>query len=171
MTTFGKVIRTTAFRLTVVYLLLFMLFAVSLVGYFAWNTRRMITDQITETVNAEITELRQSHQEGGLRGLVDAIDEMRKGGGAFDRGTAKKLEQAYRALAPNAPLDQLQGVWRFVEAPANIATLDAAIRRGDRPEIDRIRREIKKAEPKADIQRRLREYRKKKALQESGRGR
>lgn len=74
MTTFGKVIRTTAFRLTVVYLLLFMLFAVSLVGYFAWNTRRMITDQITETVNAEITELRQSHQEGGLRGLVDAIE-------------------------------------------------------------------------------------------------
>jgi hypothetical protein len=71
---FGKVIRTTAFRLTVVYLLMFVLFAVSLVGYFAWNTRRMITEQITETVNAEIAELRQLHSEGGLRGLVNAIE-------------------------------------------------------------------------------------------------
>lgn len=71
---FGKVIRTTAFRLTVVYLLMFVLFAVSLVGYFAWNTRRMITEQITETVNAEVAELRQLHSEGGLRGLVNAIE-------------------------------------------------------------------------------------------------
>ena len=57
MTAFGKLIRTTAFRLTLVYLFLFALFAASLLGYFAWNTRRLITEQITTTVNAEIGEI------------------------------------------------------------------------------------------------------------------
>ena len=57
MTAFGKLIRTTAFRLTLVYLFLFALFAASLLGYFAWNTRRLITEQITATVNAEIAEI------------------------------------------------------------------------------------------------------------------
>ena len=52
MTAFGKLIRTTAFRLTLVYLFMFALFAASLLGYFAWNTRRLITEQITTTVNA-----------------------------------------------------------------------------------------------------------------------
>ena len=52
MTAFGKLIRTTAFRLTLVYLFLFALFAASLLGYFAWNTRRLITEQITTTVSA-----------------------------------------------------------------------------------------------------------------------
>ncbi len=57
MTAFGKLIRTTAFRLTLVYLFLFALFAASLLGYFAWNTRRLINEQITTTVNAEIAEI------------------------------------------------------------------------------------------------------------------
>ena len=47
MAAFGKLIRTTAFRLTLVYLLLFALFAASLLAFFAWNTRRLITEQIT----------------------------------------------------------------------------------------------------------------------------
>ena len=54
MTAFGKLVRTTAFRLTLVYLFLFLLFALFLLGYFAWNTRRLVTEQITQTVNAEI---------------------------------------------------------------------------------------------------------------------
>ncbi|MDZ4368482.1 MAG: ATP-binding protein [Afipia sp.] len=74
MTAFGKLIRTTAFRLTLVYLLLFALFAASLLGYFAWNTRRMITEQITDTVNSELSELTEQYTRGGLRGLVTAVE-------------------------------------------------------------------------------------------------
>lgn len=74
MTAFGKLVRTTAFRLTLVYLFLFALFAASLLGYFAWNTRRMITDQITETVNSEVAELTDQYNNGGIRGLVYAIE-------------------------------------------------------------------------------------------------
>ena len=74
MTAFGKLIRTTAFRLTLVYLLLFALFAASLLGYFAWNTRRMITEQIATTVNAEVGTISDIYGRRGLRGLVGTIE-------------------------------------------------------------------------------------------------
>jgi signal transduction histidine kinase len=74
VTAFGKLIRTTAFRLTLVYLLLFALFAASLLGYFAWNTRRLITEQITTTVNAETSEISDIYGRRGLRGLVFTVD-------------------------------------------------------------------------------------------------
>jgi signal transduction histidine kinase len=74
VTAFGKLIRTTAFRLTLAYLLLFALFAASLLGYFAWNTRRLINEQITTTVNAEMSELSDLFGRRGLRGIVFAIE-------------------------------------------------------------------------------------------------
>jgi len=70
----GKLLRTTAFRLTLVYLAIFVLFAVSLLGYFALNTRRLITEQITSTVDAEITGLREQYNQGGIRRLVIVVD-------------------------------------------------------------------------------------------------
>src|SRR6266436_891870 len=73
VTAFGKLIRTTAFRLTLVYLFLFALFAASLLGYFAWNTRRLITEQITTTVNAEISEVSDIYDRRGLRPLVSTV--------------------------------------------------------------------------------------------------
>jgi signal transduction histidine kinase len=74
VTAFGKLIRTTAFRLTLVYLFLFALFAASLLGYFAWNTRRLITEQITSTVTAENAEIADIFGRRGLRGLVFTIE-------------------------------------------------------------------------------------------------
>lgn len=84
MTAFGKLIRTTAFRLTLFYLFLFTLFAVSLLGYFAWNTRRLINEQITATVNIETAEIIDIYTHRGLRGLVNSL--------------------GYRALRPGANL-------------------------------------------------------------------
>ena len=74
MTALGKLLRTTAFQLTLVYLLVFVLFAVSLLGYFALNTRRLITEQITTTVNTEINGLTEQYNQGGIRRLVIVID-------------------------------------------------------------------------------------------------
>jgi signal transduction histidine kinase len=70
VTAFGKLVRTTAFRLTLAYLFLFALFAASLVGYFAWNTRRLINEQITTTVNAETAEINDIYTRRGLRGVA-----------------------------------------------------------------------------------------------------
>jgi signal transduction histidine kinase len=74
VTAFGKLIRTTAFRLTLLYLLLFTLFALSLIGYFAWNTRRLVTEQITQTIVSETNELIDRFEADGVRGLVTAVE-------------------------------------------------------------------------------------------------
>jgi signal transduction histidine kinase len=74
MTALGKLLRTTAFKLTLVYLTIFALFAVFLLAYFAWNTRRMVTEQITQTVDAEITGLAEQYRQGGIRRLVFIVD-------------------------------------------------------------------------------------------------
>ncbi len=75
MTALGKIFRTTTFKLTLVYLTVFALFAAFLLGYFAFNTRRLITEQITDTVNAEITGLSEQYRQGGIRRLVISVDE------------------------------------------------------------------------------------------------
>jgi len=74
VTALGKLFRTTTFKLTLVYLTVFALFAAFLLGYFAFNTRRLITEQITETVNAEITGLSEQYRQGGIRRLVIVVD-------------------------------------------------------------------------------------------------
>jgi len=74
VTALGKLFRTTTFKLTLVYLTVFALFAAFLLGYFALNTRRLIDEQITETVNAEITGLSEQYRIGGIRRLVLVID-------------------------------------------------------------------------------------------------
>ncbi|HKS64096.1 MAG TPA: ATP-binding protein [Xanthobacteraceae bacterium] len=70
MTALGKLVRSTAFRLTLVYLLVFALYAAALLAYFALNTGRLITEQITETVDTEIAGLTEQYTLGGLRRLV-----------------------------------------------------------------------------------------------------
>jgi signal transduction histidine kinase len=74
VTALGKLLRTTAFRLTLVYLLVFALFAAFLLGYFALNTRRMINDQIARTVDSDIVDLANRYERAGLRGLILAVD-------------------------------------------------------------------------------------------------
>ena len=74
MTALGKLLRTTAFKLTLVYLIIVAVFAAFLLGYFAWNTRRLITEQITQTVDAEITGLSEQYRQGGLRRLVFIVE-------------------------------------------------------------------------------------------------
>lgn len=104
MTAFGKLIRTTAFRLTLAYMLLFALFAASLLGYFAWNTRRLITEQITTTVNGEFSELENLFARRGLRGLVFAIENraLRPGANLYliTTPTGQAVAGNVGALAP-----------------------------------------------------------------------
>jgi signal transduction histidine kinase len=78
VTALGKFLRTTTFKLTLVYLTVFAVFAVFLLGYFALNARRLITEQITQTVDAEIAGLAEQYQQGGIRRLVFVIESRAK---------------------------------------------------------------------------------------------
>jgi signal transduction histidine kinase len=74
VTALGKLIRSTAFRLTLVYLTIFALYAAALLIYFALNTGRLITEQITDTVDTEIQYLTQQYTASGLRRLILIIE-------------------------------------------------------------------------------------------------
>ena len=74
MTALGKLVRSTAFRLTLVYLLIFVLYAAALLAYFALNTGRLITEQITDTVDDEIAELTEQYSMGSWRQLTTIIE-------------------------------------------------------------------------------------------------
>ncbi len=74
MTALGNLFRSTAFRLTLAYLLVFALFAAFLLGYFALNTRRLITEQIVTTVQEEIAGLTDQYNQGGIRRVVLIVD-------------------------------------------------------------------------------------------------
>jgi len=82
LSSIGKLARTTVFKLTLVYLTVFALFAVLLLGYFAWTTQRLITDQIVATVDAEITGLAEQYRQGGIRRLVIAVDNRSRRAGS-----------------------------------------------------------------------------------------
>src|ERR1700730_6040633 len=74
MAALGKLLRTTAFQLTLVYLIVFALFAAFLVGYFALNTRRLINEQIVGTVDIEVMALTGQYNQAGIRRLVVIVD-------------------------------------------------------------------------------------------------
>ncbi len=74
MTALGKLFRTTAFKLSLIYLSVFSIFAAFLLGYFAWNAQRLVTTQITETVDAEIAGLAEQYRQGGIRRLVAVVE-------------------------------------------------------------------------------------------------
>ena len=74
MTALGKLLRTTAFQLTLVYLVVFALFAAFLLGYFALNTRRLINEQIVGIVDTELQLLQVQYNQAGVRRLVGIVD-------------------------------------------------------------------------------------------------
>ena len=74
--------RTTAFKLTAIYLVVFAIFAVLVLGYVAWNARRLLDDQIRSTIDAEIQGLAEQQRLGGIRRLVSIIERRSQGPGA-----------------------------------------------------------------------------------------
>ena len=74
--------RTTAFKLTAVYLVVFALFAAFVLGYVAWNAKTLLDDQIRSTIDAEIQGLAEQQRLGGIRRLVQVIERRSRGPGA-----------------------------------------------------------------------------------------
>ena len=123
MTALGKLLRTTAFKLTLVYLGIFVLFAASLLAYFALNTRRLITEQITSTVDTEISGLSNVYAQGGIRRLVLVVDSRSRRPASslylVTTPTGEGLAGNVGALEPGA-LDRpgwLETSYRRLEAP------------------------------------------------------
>ncbi len=78
----SRLFRSTAFRLTLLYMGVFAVFATAALGYVAWNARRLIEAQIRQTIDAEITGLAEQFRQGGIRRLVLSIEQRARGPGA-----------------------------------------------------------------------------------------
>ncbi|MET3591164.1 MULTISPECIES: HAMP domain-containing sensor histidine kinase [Mesorhizobium] len=76
------IMRTTAARLSALYLLLFALCAVLLVFYMTSLSARMLTAQTQETINDEVLGLARAYQRGGLPVLVRVVEARSRQPGA-----------------------------------------------------------------------------------------
>ncbi len=74
MTALARLIRTTAFKLSLLYLAVFTALSGFLLFSISSNTNTLITGQVVQTVDAEIEGLADQFARGGVRALVTAID-------------------------------------------------------------------------------------------------
>lgn len=70
----ARLIRTTAFKLLAAYLLVFAVFAVSVIAYTAWHTRQLIQVQVADDLDREVRFLSDQYRIGGIQRLVYVID-------------------------------------------------------------------------------------------------
>ena len=82
MTPLGKVVRTTAFKLSAIYIAVFTIFAVAFVVYISYTTDQVLTQQLRQTIAADLSGLADQARAGGLAGLVDAIEVRSRQPGA-----------------------------------------------------------------------------------------
>ncbi len=82
MMALGKLFRTTAFKLSLAYLLVFAIGAGLVIGRVAWNVKGLIDEQIGKTIEAEINGLSEQYNQGGIRRLVFVIEQRIRQPGA-----------------------------------------------------------------------------------------
>jgi len=82
VTSLGRVVRTTAFKLSAIYFAVFSIFAVAFVLYISYSTNALLTQQLEDTIREEIRGLADQGRSGGLMAIVDAIDQRSRQPGA-----------------------------------------------------------------------------------------
>jgi signal transduction histidine kinase len=73
MRTSFRLLRTQAFRVVLIYVLLFAFSVTALLFFTYWNTRRTLDDQTDQIIEAEITGLNEQYQRLGVRGLDESV--------------------------------------------------------------------------------------------------
>ena len=74
MTALGKLLRTTVFKLSLVYLVVFAIGAGLVLMRVGMNVKDLFDDQIDQTVEAEIAGLSEQYRQGGIRRLVETVE-------------------------------------------------------------------------------------------------
>ena len=76
-----RILRTQAFRIVLVYVVLFAVSATGLIYFTYWNTMRALDTQSDQIIEAEIAGLSEQYQQLGLRGLAQLIISRSMHGG------------------------------------------------------------------------------------------
>lgn len=75
MTPIGKVVRTTAFKLSAIYIAVFSVFSVFFVLYISYQTDVILNQQLRDTIAAELLGLSDQYRDGGLLAVVETIEQ------------------------------------------------------------------------------------------------
>lgn len=81
-TALGRLFRTTAFKISLAYLAVTSVGAVLVLVSVGWNVKALIHEQVTQTIDADITGLSEQYVEGGITRLVEIVDGRVKQPGA-----------------------------------------------------------------------------------------
>ncbi len=69
----NRLFKTTAFRLSAIYLVVIMIASGAIGLYMGWKTNTLITQQLVETITAEVKGLAEQYREGGSKKLAQTI--------------------------------------------------------------------------------------------------
>ncbi len=82
MTAFGRLFRTTAFKLSIVYLAVFSAFAAFLIFYISYNTGKILNRRLETTIQEELMRIADQYERGGIRRVTRVIDHLSRRPGA-----------------------------------------------------------------------------------------
>ena len=136
MTTIGKFFRTTAIKLSLIYVAVFAGFAVFLVLYLNTNTSTLLARQLNDTINAEIKGLAEQYAQRGLPGLIALVDRRSRQPGANlylllnDDGKvfAGNIARITPALFENIDSSPKEIKYRLLEEGGVVAQHEAVVR-------------------------------------------
>jgi signal transduction histidine kinase len=100
VTALTRLIGSTPFRLTVAYMGAFVLAALLIVLYVAWQANQLLTSKAIDAVTAEVASLREQFHAGGPSRLTHAVGER---AGEPGTGLYLLLDQQGNKLAGNLP--------------------------------------------------------------------
>ena len=123
----NRLLRSSIFRLALVYLCLFSVSVLALVGFIYWSTAGSLTRQIDATIDAEIRGLAEQFNQRGILGLIRAI-QRRSDRARETRGLYILTDRNFAPLAgnlsqwPGSPPDE-DG---WITFPLDYADVEAA---------------------------------------------
>lgn len=92
MPALNRVVNTVTFRFALIYLGLFLVSVLAILGLIYWFTVGFIDRQTTETIAAEIAGLNEQYRQRGLGGLIDVVN---------NRSVAPGIGTIYLLASPN----------------------------------------------------------------------
>ncbi|MEP7240670.1 MAG: HAMP domain-containing sensor histidine kinase [Devosia sp.] len=109
MNRFAQLWRTTTVRLTALFIVLFVIFSILLLGYVAYQSSIQIQQQQTAAIDREVQLLQRIDQRAGIRGIVVAVTRLaaQPGPGIYYLGDNSGLQVA--GNVSNFPVSVLQG--------------------------------------------------------------
>ncbi len=129
MTALGKIVRTTAFKLSAIYIAVFSIFSVFFVLYISYTANVVLNSQVRDTIRTELLGLADQYRAGGLVAVVEAIDQR-----AYQPGASLYLvtDVSGRIIAGNVSRVSVELLGQSGVDPVTIPYERFAGDRGDR---------------------------------------